>query len=294
MNKASKIVLGTVQLGLDYGINNQLGKPDLNNSFEILQTAYNSGISFLDTAEAYGDAVDIIGKFHAEKKVEFNIISKFGSIKSETDLNKNISETLTKLNQNSLYAYLFHSPSDIKKLQTLPKLVSQLNDLKSGGKIKKIGISIYTNDDFEQAIKNPLIELIQFPFNVFDNNNKRLEILKKAKDNGKEVHCRSVFLQGLFYKKPNEIPNKLTLLIPYLEVLNSISKKLNLTITELALNYALSNPYIDKVLIGVDSVNQLNQNISNINFNLTQSDFKLIDENINIKEEELLYPYNWN
>jgi len=294
LNKASKIVLGTVQLGLDYGINNQLGKPDLNNSFEILQTAYNSGISFLDTAEAYGDAVDIIGKFHAEKKVEFNIISKFGSIKSETDLNKNISETLTKLNQNSLYAYLFHSPSDIKKLQTLPKLVSQLNDLKSGGKIKKIGISIYTNDDFEQAIKNPLIELIQFPFNVFDNNNKRLEILKKAKDNGKEVHCRSVFLQGLFYKKPNEIPNKLTLLIPYLEVLNSISKKLNLTITELALNYALSNPYIDKVLIGVDSVNQLNQNISNINFNLTQSDFKLIDENINIKEEELLYPYNWN
>ena len=294
MNKASKIVLGTVQLGLDYGINNQLGKPDLNNSFEILQTAYNSGISFLDTAEAYGDAVDIIGKFHAEKKVEFNIISKFGSIKSETDLNKNISETLTKLNQNSLYAYLFHSPSDIKKLQTLPKLVSQLNDLKSGGKIKKIGISIYTNDDFEQAIKNPLIELIQFPFNVFDNNNKRLEILKKAKDNGKEVHCRSVFLQGLFYKKPNEIPNKLPPLIPYLEVLNSISKKLNLTITELALNYALSNPYIDKVLIGVDSVNQLNQNISNINFNLTQSDFKLIDENINIKEEELLYPYNWN
>ncbi len=286
--------MGTVQLGLDYGINNQLGKPDLNNSFEILQTAYNSGISFLDTAEAYGDAVDIIGKFHAEKKVEFNIISKFGSIKSETDLNKNISETLTKLNQNSLYAYLFHSPSDIKKLQTLPKLVSQLNDLKSGGKIKKIGISIYTNDDFEQAIKNPLIELIQFPFNVFDNNNKRLEILKKAKDNGKEVHCRSVFLQGLFYKKPNEIPNKLTPLIPYLEVLNSISKKLNLTITELALNYALSNPYIDKVLIGVDSVNQLNQNISNINFNLTQSDFKLIDENINIKEEELLYPYNWN
>jgi len=294
LNKASKIVLGTVQLGLDYGINNQLGKPDLNNSFEILQTAYNSGISFLDTAEAYGDAVDIIGKFHAEKKVEFNIISKFGSIKSETDLNKNISETLTKLNQNSLYAYLFHSPSDIKKLQTLPKLVSQLNDLKSGGKIKKIGISIYTNDDFEQAIKNPLIELIQFPFNVFDNNNKRLEILKKAKDNGKEVHCRSVFLQGLFYKKPNEIPNKLPPLIPYLEVLNSISKKLNLTITELALNYALSNPYIDKVLIGVDSVNQLNQNISNINFNLTQSDFKLIDENINIKEEELLYPYNWN
>ena len=52
----SELSLGTVQLGVSYGINNQSGKPDRTQAFGILDTALTNGISALDTAAAYGDS----------------------------------------------------------------------------------------------------------------------------------------------------------------------------------------------------------------------------------------------
>ena len=57
-----KLILGTVQLGVDYGINNEIGKPSIADALSILEYAYKKKIRFLDTAEAYGDAQKIIGK----------------------------------------------------------------------------------------------------------------------------------------------------------------------------------------------------------------------------------------
>ena len=58
----SELSLGTVQLGVSYGINNQSGKPDRTQAFGILDTALTNGISALDTAAAYGDSEQVIGK----------------------------------------------------------------------------------------------------------------------------------------------------------------------------------------------------------------------------------------
>ena len=60
----NKLILGTVQFGLEYGINNLKGKPDKKTVFEILSYANNKGIKYLDTAELYGDAHNLIGEFH--------------------------------------------------------------------------------------------------------------------------------------------------------------------------------------------------------------------------------------
>ena len=289
-----KIILGTVQLGLPYGINNVFGKPTQEESLQILKTAYSSGVRFLDTAEAYGNAIEMIGLYHKDQSSFFEIISKFGAINVETDLKKNITESLHKLNVSSIYAYLFHSPADLQQLNSFPKLVSQLQNIKKEGLVKKIGVSIYNNEDFKLAIENPLIEIIQFPYNVLDNNNKRLELLKYAKDIGKELHCRSVFLQGLFYKDTNSLPIKLSPLKQYLDTFNSIANDMKISTAELAFNYALKNPYIDKVLIGVDSAKQLIENLKMTESKVTLQDLGIIDKNINVKEEELLYPYNWN
>ena len=61
---SSKIILGTVQFGLDYGINNSNGKVSNNDSQEILKYAYENNIRTLDTAESYGNAHEVIGLFH--------------------------------------------------------------------------------------------------------------------------------------------------------------------------------------------------------------------------------------
>ena len=58
----SKMSLGTVQFGLHYGIANDVGKPPEEQSFEMIKAALDSGVTSIDTARAYGDSDDIIGR----------------------------------------------------------------------------------------------------------------------------------------------------------------------------------------------------------------------------------------
>ena len=55
-----KIILGTAQLGLDYGFTNNSGKPKLNKSLEIIKYALDNNINTFDTARAYGDSENIL------------------------------------------------------------------------------------------------------------------------------------------------------------------------------------------------------------------------------------------
>ena len=104
---------------------------------------------------------------------------------------------------------------------------------------------------------------------------------------------RSVFLQGLYFKKINSIPKKLKPLKPYLEKLYEICYSNNISISSLALTFVKQNKNIDKIVIGSDSVAQLKENISVMRYNLEPNIIKLVQE-INVKEKELLNPVNWN
>jgi aryl-alcohol dehydrogenase-like predicted oxidoreductase len=133
--------------------------------------------------------------------------------------------------------------------------------------------------------------LIQIPYNLLDNSNKRNEILIKAKQKGIEVHTRSAFLQGLFFKNTSELANKIKPLGSYLNSLNDLCDE-GYKMNDLALNYVCSQKNIDKVLIGVDNVNQLESNILSEKKNILKELIKKI-ESINVKETKLLNPSNW-
>ena len=75
MNK--KLILGTAQFGLDYGIHNQTGKLPSKEIFKVLDYAYANGIETLDTAEVYGNAIEIISSYHESCKNRFKILNKF-------------------------------------------------------------------------------------------------------------------------------------------------------------------------------------------------------------------------
>ncbi len=288
-----KLILGTVQLGLDYGINNQSGKPSQGKAFEILNTAFDNGISILDTAEAYGDSQHIIGKFLKKyPNKSFQIITKLAAnseIRPEVFLH-HIEQNCSLLNVNELYGYMFHNYESFKdKINLYDKfLLAKENKL-----ITKTGISLYSNDQIEDVLNNyKEFDFIQIPFNLFDNATKRKALLDKAKSQYIEVHTRSVFLQGLFFKDKELLPEKLKVLEPYLELLNKIKIQYNIDTVKLALQYVLQKEYIDQVLIGVETPEQL---INNINFSLKKEQIphEAIDA-INITENELLNPSNWN
>ena len=288
----SKLILGTVQFGLDYGINNTIGKLSEDHVFELLENAYDLGVRTLDTAEAYGNAHSIISNFHKQSKKRFNIISKYSSSNFDypIDLVERIQVHCSNFNVNYLEGYMFHSYDDFKmNINNDPNV---LDNIKNSGLVKKTGVSVYANDEIEELLNYKNIDLIQLPFNLFDNEYQRKEILEKAKRRNIEIHTRSAFLQGLFFKDINTLTNCLLPLKNNLRELSFIVKNNNIAMESLALNYPLNKSYIDKVLIGVDSLEQLKNNIKATENIFDKSTYKKIDC-IQIENTKLLNPSNW-
>jgi len=287
----NKVILGTVQFGLDYGVNNINGIPSDAGISEILDLAFEKGIRYLDTAEAYGDSQNRIGKYHRTSSNKFNVITKFSSKERSlpNDIEQRIISNLNILNIQSLYCYMYHSFKDFELYFGLHQ--KSLLRLKSKGKIKKIGVSVYSNKELEKVLDFKDIDLIQLPFNLLDNNQLRSDALCKAKIMGVEIHSRSVFLQGLFFKSISDISSNLYKLSPYLDKINQLKIKWNLTTEEIALKYVLNKSYIDNVLIGVDSPTQLLSNLSAICRDSLIPHEEI--DNILVLEQELLSPVNW-
>lgn len=288
-----KLILGTVQLGLDYGINNSVGKPSLSQSFEILNNAYDSNLRILDTAEAYGNSQDVIGDFHRKyPNKRFKIITKLAAVHnlSAKDFIPNIKKNCDTLAVEKLYGFMFHNyDSFIKNKEFYQEILKAKED----GLMRYAGISLYTNDEIEDIVTNYSdFDFIQIPFNLFDNESKRKEAIEKARGKNIEIHTRSVFLQGLFFKSPSGLTLKMSPLKPYLRELETIKKEYNISTEELALQYVLQKKYIDHVLIGVENVGQLKNNLTTCSKKSTIPHSVL--NKIDILEVNLLNPSNWN
>lgn len=274
----SKLVLGTVQFGLQYGVNSA-GRPDVEMVKKILQTAADNGINTLDTSSAYGNSEEILGESTGGNS--FKIVSKYP--KGVESVEMKIENSLDHLRIKQLYGYLLHH---FEVYRNNPSVWEDFLKLKEEGKVRKIGFSLYTPEELELILNNGVrFDLLQFPYNIFDR--KFEPYLKELHDKGVEIHVRSTFLQGLFFKDRDNLPEKLQPMKRYLLELDAYAKEAGLSISELALNYNLQNPYLDGILIGVDNVQQLLTNIHSI------KETK-VDLDIEVKEQELLNPVNWN
>ena len=285
-----KLILGTVQFGLKYGINNQDKKLSKKAVVDILKYGFSNGINTLDTADAYGNASDLIGHFHKTQSQKFNIITKFKDGGEEFSIHQWVDNTLKKLKVTSLFGCMFHSINDYF---SNPKLLNDLAFLNEKGLIQNIGVSIYTNRDFEKVIEDPLVKIIQLPYNLLDNAQQRGTLIQKAKDKGKIIHVRSVFLQGLFFMNCHQLPHKLAPLQSELEYLHQIAADCKISMETLALKYVIANPNIDGVLVGVDNLNQLASNIKSLEIDIPKDIITQIDC-ISTKHSALLNPVNWS
>lgn len=275
----SKLVLGTVQFGLQYGVNSA-GRPSVETVKEILAEAAKGGVTTLDTSSAYGNSEEILGESITPDE-SFKIVSKYP--KGATLVGEMFNSTLKRLKVNNLYGYLLHH---FEVYKNNPKIWDEFVSLKDLGKVQKIGFSLYTPEELQFILdNNSPFDLIQVPFNIFDK--KFLPLMKEVHDKGVEVHVRSTFLQGLFFKDRDTLPEKLKPMKKYLLQLDEFSKQSGLSISEIALNYNLQNPYIDGVLFGVDNVDQLKSNLASVKDTP-------IDIEIKVNEQELLNPVNWN
>ena len=275
-----KLVLGTVQFGLQYGVNSA-GRPSEDAVKSILAAAAKGGIDTLDTSSAYGNSEEILGEC-ATTEEGFKIVSKFP--KGEVPVAEMFNSSLKRLKVDRLYGYLLHH---FEVYKNNPKIWDEFIALKESGQVQKIGFSLYNPGELQFILDNKSsFDMIQVPFNIFDK--KFLPLMKEVHEKGVEIHVRSTFLQGLFFMDRGMLPEKLKPMKKYLLELDDFSRQSGLSISEIALNHNLQNPYIDGVLIGVDNVAQLKMNLSSVKEDTP------IDVNFEVKEKELLNPFNWN
>ena len=201
-----KIVIGTVNFGMDYGIGHNQNKLIDSDIVEILKTAKKLG-RYYRYCYFLWKQFSRLGEFGVSN---FKIIAKFPKIPNDIKKQNNwfseqIESTLKQLDVDNLEAILLHYPKDILDNKN-SELVNFLLNLKNEGVIKKIGISIYEKNELEEILKIFEPEIIQCPINIFDNRLLEQNYLEKISNKGIEIHIRSIFLQGLLLFKKEEIP----------------------------------------------------------------------------------------
>ena len=207
----NKLVLGTAQFGMDYGINSIHGKVKPKEVQNILHYAKSVDINFLDTAPAYGDSEKVLGTMNTK---DFKVVTKtrhFNSTDITDDeillLNQDFNNSLKDLKLDSVHALLVHNTDDLLKAGAF-RIIDHLKNLKKAGKIKKIGVSVYDNQQLTFVINNFDVDMVQLPFNIFDRRLINSGMLELLNSKGIEVHARSIFLQGLTLMSDKSMPRK--------------------------------------------------------------------------------------
>ncbi|MDB2389778.1 aldo/keto reductase [Alphaproteobacteria bacterium] len=283
-----KLALGTVQFGIDYGVANTKGKLDGGSVASLLAYAKAEGIDLLDTAAAYGTSESVLGNIGVS---EWKCITKIAAMPSnvlnvEEWVAGQINLSLKNLKVPSVHGLLLHNPCDLLG-KFGAEYLSTLLDIKKSGLFQNLGFSIYSPHQLEQLTKIYWPDIVQTPFNVFDQRIKESGWLEKLSIGGTKVHARSAFLQGLLLMDRDVRPSFFKKWSEQLSLWDAILKKHKIRPTDAALSYVMSQEHFEKVIVGVNSIQELYQ--------LIQSEFRVIEElaGLSSSEIDLIEPFRW-
>ena len=267
--RISSMTLGTVQLGMNYGIANDAGKPDEEKSFAILRTALEGGVTALDTARAYGDSELVIGRFLKQWKGEAPaIITKVPILKGDSpkELEKfvtdSVEQSLERLGINKLEAVLLHGAKD--PIIHGKACADAMKLLLDHGYTDKVGVSVYTAEDIEGMLPYDIFSVTQVPMSIFDQQLIAGGSIAKLQQRDYTVFVRSVFLQGLFFLDPDKVDDPILVehAVPKIRLLNNIAKDLGMSVAQLAIAFMRDCAGVTSLVLGADTPEQVRNNVA--------------------------------
>jgi aryl-alcohol dehydrogenase-like predicted oxidoreductase len=286
-----RLVLGTAQFGLPYGVANSAGQVSLEDAKTIISLAHSQGIDTIDTAIDYGASQKVLGNVGIS---EFQIISKIPAMRQSVgDMNSLIQAYVLKslriLNISKLGGLLLHRPDEL--LTPIgPAIWRALNELKEQDLVEKIGYSIYSPAQLDLFYELYPADIVQAPYNILDRRICSSGWIEKLNTEGVEVHVRSVFLQGLLLMRSDKRPKKFNEWNKLWSHWDDWLKQNSLSPLEAAMKFVLSNKHVTRIVVGVDSPNQLLEI-----FEATQNDLSVFyPKELSSESERLINPSNWD
>ncbi len=302
----SAMTLGTVQLGMKYGIVNRAGKPRLDDAIAIVRNAVAHGVTTLDTARCYGDSEQVIGQAlsgawasRAEVITKLDTLDDLPPDATASEVYKAVDRSVEfsceALRTNRLSTLLLHrwSHHDAWSGAAWHRLIT----LRDQGIIGKLGVSIYETAEALAAAQDPDIQHIQLPFNVLDSRWKTKGVDRElASRPDLIVHTRSVFLQGLLLHPARHWPT-----VDSFDVLTCIAKLRDLSrefrrnsVADLCLAYVRSQTWVTSAVLGCETMAQLEQNLKLFRtLPLTSEQCEELESSIAPVPAQLLNPAKW-
>ena len=253
------VIIGTAQLGEEYGIFNKNKNFNLNDRLDFLNFTYTNGFNSYDTAFAYKNSHEILGKWINSNIVKPEIYTKLPKLENHEykELSSIFSLSLNQLKVKKIEGLLLHNSKD----WLYPETKIFIEHIIKTGKINSFGLSIYDENDIHI---DENISILQIPGNIFNQQIFYSDKINNFQKNHGIIHIRSIFIQGLLLMKPESIPQKLDILRKPLANIHRIAHEINIDITTLAFLCIKKLMPTAKVIIGLDDINQAHK-LLNIN-----------------------------
>ena len=285
----TKIILGSANFGQTYGIKkNLIKKHEIKKLFNI---ALKNRIRVIDTSPNYIRSEEIIGLLNNNR---FKIISKIPpkprNLKRKDIkiwVNQIVKTSLKKLKIKKFECLLLHDANSLLS-KNGEEIYRSVRNMKTCTFTKKIGISIYDFGTLDKILKKFRFDLIQVPFNIFDQRLISTGWLERLKKKKIEVHARSIFLQGMLLLRYSQLPNKLKKYSKDWIKWENWLKKNKLNPLQACLSFVFNQKQLDGIVVGCNSKSQFNQilKLKKMKYNFSLS-------NLNIKNRKLIDPRQW-
>ncbi len=291
-----RLVLGTAQLGMNYGIANRSGKPDLKTAISIIHTAWESGICEFDTAAAYGESEQVLGKALNSVGIgnDVKIISKFHpnlDHLNHADMEQALEETLSRLKISQVYGLLLHREESLDLWDK--GLGGTLEKFVRSGQVKHLGVSVYSPSKAIQALETDGITIVQLPTNILDRRFEQAGVFDCAQIREKTIYVRSVFLQGLLLMDPYSLPGNMHFAARVLKPLQSLARDVGLSVHALCIGY-IKNTFPQSMLVfGAESPMQIKENMKYWDMPWPKALGQKIQKEFKDIDETLLDPCFW-
>jgi len=256
----SKLGLGTAQFGLHYGVANTVGMVPRHAAHAMLERAAQAGIDTLDTAVVYGESEACLGECNV---AGWQVITKLPSLPAATVdieawVNHEVTSSLERLRVPKLSALLLHRPAELLG-EKGSQLLRALQSLRQRSLVEAVGVSIYAPDELDRLWNVFTPDLVQAPLNVLDRRLIFSGWLERLRETGVRVHARSAFLQGVLLMPAQARPDYFQPWRKLLESWDAWCRAQGSSPLQVALGFVLAQQGVERVVVGVESLGQLEE-----------------------------------